>query len=226
MQEFGLMEVEEYLVFEVGGQVFLVDTGSPVSLSLQAAFEFLGKEYRKADSIAGYDIENISRLLGKDIDVLLGMDILSEYVAEVDYNNRKIAFGNAPSGTDYPINMRLNKILSSYLTLPLTVSGEELPIIFDTGASIAYLDSSLTGGKIPSGKKEDFHTLVDRFVTPLYDMRVGDPLDIEVQFGNLPKRMEMVLGMVGIKGIIGFDILKNFKTCIDLPSSTLRLTRY
>lgn len=225
MDEFGLMPFGGYLIFEEAGRVFLMDTGSPLTLCRQATFEFLGREYRKPESIAGYDVGNISRLLGRDIDVLLGLDLLSEYVVEVDYANLKIAFGQASSEIDYPINLRLSKVMS-YLTFPLTLSGNTLQIIFDTGASISYLDSSLTGSHNPSGEKEDFHPLVGRFVTPLYDMHIGSPLDTEVQFGNLPKRIEMVLGLGGIKGIIGFDILKNFKTCIDLPSSTLRLIRY
>ena len=60
-----------HLIFANNGLKVLVDTGSPFSIGKDPHFEFMGQQYHCNEGIS-----TISEMMGYDIDVLMGMDVL------------------------------------------------------------------------------------------------------------------------------------------------------
>lgn len=76
-----------HLVIKENGKTLLLDTGSPVSLTDLSSFSFNGHEFNGHRNIGGKDISDVSGQLGRNIDVLVGMDVLYLFTLIIDYTN-------------------------------------------------------------------------------------------------------------------------------------------
>lgn len=215
---------QKHLLIKDGGNVILVDTGSPVTIHTSNKFEFGGKEYAVTTNAMGNTIEKLQAMAGIKFTTLMGVDILSEYKVIFDYANEEITFCSydepTPCGEECHLNVHMGALI-----IPIIIQNCPHPMILDTGATCSYIKSSLTQGLRPKDTITDFSPLVGgQFTTPIYDIEseLGDKPFV-CTYGNLPKQIEMMIGLLGVDGVIGYDLLRSFKLMINIRDHKMLL---
>ena len=211
-----------HLIFIVDGMKVLVDTGSPVTIGGRNPFKFMEEEYGCHATFMGKDINGISQLMNYDIDVLMGMDIIERYYVQTDYKHRQITFSKEPLPVEQMSSTSLIRGHMGEVCINLTVKDNTIKLALDTGAKISYIDNSYTEEENWIGIKDDFNPMIGHFKTPIYAMEVsiGD-IHFPVNFGVLPPLLGMPLQMMGIYGVIGFDLFNAFTVVMDFIENKL-----
>ena len=222
MRTFEIDLYDGHLIFENNGQKILLDTGSPVTISRNNTLEFMDMEHSCVTSM-GVDIEKISDLLGYRIDTLLGLDILRKYYIEIDYKNKKVTFYNEATSFDSQIEVPITGKMGT-ICMELETQGHTLDVAIDTGAKISYINNRYTENKNSIDVRDDFHPIIGNFQTPIYEMEgsVGGKT-FPIEFGVLPDIYSNTLEMIGISGVIGFDLFNSFTAYIDLTNNKMHL---
>ena len=147
-----------HLIFNNNGQKVLVDTGSPVTISRSNHFVFMDQEYKCTTSLMGHDISSISKMMGYDIDVLMGLDVIGDYKMLTDYKSAKVTF----SSEDIPFEpICTTPIIQEMgaICVILRVKGEDVRLFLDTGAKISYIAETYTSDETAIEVLEDFYPM-------------------------------------------------------------------
>lgn len=215
---FPIKLVDGHLLFDHNGNTILVDTGSPVTVHNSECLQFLDREFNVPTSIIGKTVDDIGNLAGLEFSTLMGMDILSQYRVILDYENRQITFLSPDEqgfeGTEIPLYKQMGSV-----GIEVNVAGKNFLMAVDTGAPISYIPASVTDDLNPVGEKEDFHPVIGRYVTPVYELESTVAGRVfTVSYGNLPNLLARTLLIAKIDGVIGYDFFKSFKIMFDFGS--------
>lgn len=213
-----------HLIFEDNGLKILVDTGSPVTIGRTQQIDFMQRQEPCMTALYGIDIPGISDMLGYDIDVLMGMDILGKYLILTDYKQKQVTFSDEEISLPSSSSVLLTQGPMGVVCLDLTVKGKLLKVALDTGAKISYIKESMTADETQTGIKDDFNPMTGKFKTPIFDMDaeiVGLPFN--VQFGILPPLLATSLQLAGIEGVIGYDLFNTFKVMMDFKKNKMHV---
>lgn len=233
-EAYDIQPYDGHIIFQADGQDILLDTGSPVTLSHHPQLTLMGTRHSCRKSIVGQSLDSIVELLGRQIDTLLGLDILSHYAVEIDLNARRLTFSDTPP-TDEGWATTPFRGGEMGITLPIGVNGKDVNFVLDTGAKISYLHSRYTQGLTSDESRDDFSPMIGRFHTPIFHLEATingtrrannsseSALAFPMAFGNLPVLLQMPLHAIGINGIIGHDLFTHFRVDIDFPSHELWL---
>lgn len=221
-QPFDIKLYDGHLILNENGKDILVDTGSPVTLSRETDFLFMGVHHHVATNAGGHTVEGLAQLMDYPFDVLLGMDIMSDLSVFVDYRNKQISFSDEGFDYDGFSELNIQKGMLGAITIPLTVKGYLMNFALDTGAKISYVDDKCVSSEIPVEERDDFNPLVGHYTTSIFDMQamIGNTL-FPVRFGILPHSLSMPLKMMGIDGVIGYDLFAAFTVIMDFKSNSL-----
>ena len=216
MSRYTLQLIENHPVIEHDGLTILIDTGAPVTIARQTILPFMGHDHATQTAYGGADIPTLRQLTHiENLDVLMGMNILSRYKIVFDYPGLQVDFeepGSPFDGTAMPLYPGM-----AHPIVELEALGANRRFFLDTGAKLSYLDAALCNGLEPSAREADFHPAVGRFDTPVYLLPVGvGGRTFDVRFGNLPAPIQGLLGMGNASGIIGSDLFHRFKVCLDV----------
>lgn len=200
--------------------------GSPVSLTDRESFEFMGVTYPGCRSIGDKGIGVVAEQLGREIDVLVGLDVLNNYVIDIDYVRYLLEIANKPFEKDGSI-VTMHKGSMGILTIPMSVDGKVFNFALDTGAKISYVNRKVTVKDSSVKCLKDFNPLFGYFSTPIFNKTVGIGGQIfQCEFGNLPAMVELSLAMLGIDGVIGYDLFNAFNVTIDFINNKCILNNY
>jgi hypothetical protein len=110
------------------------------------------------------------------------------------------------------------------ICMELETQGHTLDVAIDTGAKISYINKSYIENKNSIDVRDDFHPIIGNFKTPIYEMEgsVGGET-FPIEFGVLPDIYSNTLEMIGISGVIGFDLFNSFTAYIDLTNNKMHL---
>ena len=216
---------------DVGGHVILVlgptrallDTGSPVTVGRQRAWEFLGKPRQLATGFGPIAMDGLSNAVGTRIDVLLGTDLLSECAFDIDWPLRRVTFAGPSNGAGHAVP------LTTRLGLPIATAefrGETLQFVVDTGAVVSFLPPKRLEGLPRTGLHRDFtvYPRITTFETPLYQaplMLAGDTIDL--RWGELPDALAPV--QLIANGIVGTELFRQYWVRFDLANGTMWLSK-
>ncbi|MCR4724628.1 MAG: hypothetical protein K5772_04225, partial [Clostridia bacterium] len=144
-------------VVRLGGDSFIVDTGSPVSFHYSGpqAVEVAGQGYLLcADPFC--DKETADALTGIDVGGFIGMDILQKSGLTIDLENGELDFAAVPDpdpAAEYaqiPFDLFMGLyVVTDGLFLRRPLRG----VIVDTGARIPYISSRLAGSLEKTGER-------------------------------------------------------------------------
>jgi hypothetical protein len=222
MKTFNIVPFDGHLIFEDSGKTILVDTGSPVTISSFGNITFMEQSFVAKTAMAGNNAETLSELIGRNIDVLMGMDILTQFHVQINYHLNKIIFSREPIPMDGAISVHIESGLMGGIIIPMCVDGKTLKFVLDTGAKISYINNEFTVGSRVIDTRDDFNPAVGRFTTPIFEKEVSIANNkFIVNFGNLPSILEMTIKFMKVDGIIGYDLLNNFVVLIDFINNTL-----
>ena len=224
-QNYPLTVFDSHLLFEYDGMTVLIDTGSPVTIAAQECINFMGTTFMCQKSFMSTNIEGVSNWMKHDVDVLMGLDVLSHFTILVDTQQAKITFSDEPLAQD-GVSLPMEQC-HGYFAVNLTVNEALVKMIFDTGAKISYIHPRFTQDIQPACELEDFSPLINaRFKTPIFQLNAeagGEQFD--AAFGNLPCQLSGVLNQLGVDGFIGHDLFKSFKVLIDFKNRNISLSQ-
>ncbi|HXV90170.1 MAG TPA: hypothetical protein VD707_02315 [Gemmatimonadales bacterium] len=213
MESYPLLDVKRHLVIVVGGLTVLLDTGSPASIGRRGLLRLAGRTWEPASDSPV--LAQISAWLGRQVDWLVGVDILATMPVLVDGPGRRVTFGaksNERGGVKLALELR-------YAVPEVTIRhGEAAAEAFlDTGAPVSYAAPGAVQGRRPDSSETDFYPLVGPFTTPLYqlDVSVGGR-SFSGRFGVLPAQLASVLQLIGERWILGSDYFWNRRLLLDL----------
>lgn len=224
MFSFSLELFDGHPILRDGGHVILLDTGSPVTLHTSPELLFCNETVICQSDYMGFSVDGISDLLGTRITTLLGCDVMSRFIVQLDYSQRRVDF----SKEEFPGEWQTAEVSSfmGIMVLPLGVEGKKINFFVDTGAKLSYLHQDYCIDKVSIGSKDDFYPGVGSFTTECYNIATSLGAErFNVTYGNLPMLMQMALMMGGVQGIIGYDLFDNFRVCINLAKPSFRYLR-
>jgi len=224
----GRFDMRDYVLRTINGHIFtsienqrvLIDTGMPVSLGSMPEWYFMQEVHPLSSGYLGVTLEQISRLVGVPVDVLLGSDILKNYCLFFEVSRQRFSISAQPL-----IRSRHNFPLSLLMGVPgarVDIHGQPVEMYLDTGAKLSYVSEGLAQGLESVGKEMDFYPGIGEFETDVYaiDISLGD-LVFTLRFGTLPSMLEKALKVSGKQGIIGTEFFVKNSVQLDFPRQTL-----
>lgn len=163
-----------------------------------------------ADIDRWVDLQNLSKLLGKDLIGLLGADTLKGHVLTINWLESKCYFDEDCPTVTFQHTQELEFAMGIPL-LTVTMARESFDAFFDTGAQISYISKEQAAGLNRSGIKLDFHPYFGSFSVNMHSKEFelfGKKIVMEV--GSLPQNVEDLLLSTWVKIIIGNDIFETF----------------
>jgi len=199
---------------------FLVDTGSPVSISGGSEINVFGQGYEVSQHYLGFTIEELSKAIGCNLHTLIGGDILKNHKFHVDFENKQFSILESLSCEELEgVNIDL------YMDIPIIEIGlgqDTIRGFLDTGAKISYLNSQYVDTLKPIDDREDFYPNFGRFNTLIYELPIKfNNKEVCLTFGVLPKTLEVALSMGGTKAIVGNEIFSYFSLIFDYSNKKI-----
>jgi len=219
-------------VIEVEGNKVLVDTGCPLTFGNVGNLEIMGRERSIHETLDGYiNVNHIAELVGENIDVMMGRDILADYCVSWDYKKGEMMFCDEACEE---MNGALEILRPGMFTkqvgvlVEMNVAGNNLMTIIDTGARISYLMPEFNEGQAAVRVEEDYNPMYGGvFRTNIYNLntRIGD-LEKTMEYGDMPEGCKRDLSMVNVQAVIGRDLFEAAKVTIDFISGKVYIQKY
>ncbi|MCE5278869.1 MAG: hypothetical protein ABFD92_03905 [Planctomycetaceae bacterium] len=193
----------------------LVDTGSPTSFGRTGQLS-ITLDGRKFDILANDGLlDEISREVGVETDILLGVDLLNQFQAVLfDVPRQEIAFaasGPAPKGQ----GISLEKVVHGIPVVSIGVNGTTLLAFLDTGAPISYLPQTTLAAAEFIEKSTDFYPGAGRFAVKVYRTTLTfGRKEFAVHAAPtecLPRAVASILTTNATHAILGNEVLENIK---------------
>lgn len=198
---------EGHLLINVDGRRYLVDTGSPWSIG-HAPVRLAGREFAmQTGDLMGNTCESLVEMVGTPFDGLIGTDILGQLDLEISLRDGVLRL------SDSLLEMPGELPVESLQGVPIVeceLNGQSVRMFFDTGAPLSYLSEACVQGCTALGEVEDFHPLLGRFRVPTFAVPVqawGQLMNVRA--GQMPTLLEMALGLGGVDGILGTEVLQH-----------------
>lgn len=214
MNEYAIKLTNGHILIEGGNGRLLVDTGSPLSFHESGRLILGGQAFSVPTSLMGTDAEYVSDNVHDRVSGLVGMDLIDRLGGvRIDVPAGKLTFG---CGTEGMTRVSSHTGLG-YVFMDLTVNGRVVQVILDTGAPISYVSPSLTEGLTPVDRVTDFNPMVPggTFETPIFAFPASFAgREFPMRAGHLPKLMGAAISLLGVKGVVGMEILSRFPVAI------------
>ncbi len=190
----------------------ILDTGSPVSLGDGSTYRLDGIACQTQPSLLLYSWDSVRESIPFEASALIGTDQLEQSAFRLDVRESSFEWISALKNGK-PIKRMTGVPL---VDIHLMETGHRF--FLDTGASITYVtDESLLDGLACIGEVDDFHPLIGKFTSPLYEATVvfaGE--SVSTKIGVLPKLFSMSMKPFGVTGILGTDVLAKGVLSLDL----------
>lgn len=225
-----LIESNGYVIAEIEGNLFVVDTGSPLS------FNYIGLNQLNID---GWDYainapsfcpkEKADDITGVDLAGFIGMDILKETNLTIDYVNDELLFGikeNVIPGPDFYF-MPFEYLMGSYVVTDKILLNDE-PIgkaLIDTGAPTSFVSESIARRL----EKTDEHYEQD---SGMFGVLTGEYRKGFMRFNsmaaakyNMSVKVGVVSGLLGavapVDAVIGANLLSEKCVIFDFENKRI-----
>ena len=190
---------------------FLIDTGSPISISNENEIEIFGMTYESTERYLGEDIDKIGNLVGCHLDALIGNNILKNHIFQINFKNQIFSTWDSLPREGINIDENIDVDFRGIPTIQVLINQNPITSWLDTGAKISYLSKQYVQGLVPVEEKEDFFPGFGEFEAPIYNIPMtffGQ--DIHFNFGILPDSLETAMLSGRTQAIIGADIFSHF----------------
>ncbi|MCX6053361.1 MAG: VWA domain-containing protein [Chloroflexi bacterium] len=222
VRDYRLNLVNGHLIARIESKTILVDTGVPVSVGSPAEWYFLNEVHPLSQGFMGVDLPYLNRMVGTQIDILLGSDILKKYHLTLDLARERITFSaRAPfrGSTAIPMTTFMGVPMASF-----EVAGLSTPMFIDTGAKLSYVKQQVAAQYPTVGKEKDFYPGMGEFETTVYEVpfQLGR-LNFTLRCGVLPPLLEKTLFATGKQGIVGTELYQKYLVDLAFPDNAIYL---
>lgn|GEM_PF-479268 len=226
IEEYPIEIYDNYIIAVIEEEKIFLDTGSNISISDGCELNILGKNYTFRRNFMYFSIDNINQCLGRQVNVLLGMDVLRNLNFFIDYRRKRIQFSqNSLNLLGTHISL---EFFDSRPIVALQVNGENVRVFWDTGAKITYLNPNITNQYNFIGRTEDCHPAIGKFKTNIYEIPIilGNR-KFTIRAGNLPEQIQQNLITIqsqsGTQGFLGNNIFEYFNICFNFCNEEIIL---
>jgi len=208
MNSFPLHFRNGHLFVELGGELWLLDTGAPTSFGASSSVSIAGEQFSLGRSYLGLTAETLSQFVGVRCVGLLGADVLGcfDHIFDTTSGRLIVAIDE----------LRLNGTrvtLQQFLGIPIVtarVGNNDYKMFFDTGAQISYFEDDLLREFPSAGSVTDLYPGIGQFETDTHWVKMSlGGIVFTLRCGTLPGLLGMTLKMTGTQGIIGNGLLAN-----------------
>ena len=213
MKEYDILLSRDHVLINCVGGMLLVDTGSPLSFHEDGRFQLGDEAFNVPASLMGANASYVTEKVGRPVSGLLGMDIIGRIGMKIDIPGGKLTVSPSvdgmiriPSGTGM-----------GYVTLEMVMAGKPARVILDTGAPTSYVSKSFTEGLDPVGQVTDFNPMVpgDTFDSPVFSFPATFAgKTFMMRAGHLPGSLQVMLSVLGVDGVVGMEILRQFPVAV------------
>jgi hypothetical protein len=197
-----------HVFVELGGELWLLDTGSPTSFGTTHNLTIAGEQFRLATSCLGLSAATLSQFVGVPCVGLLGADVLGRFDHIVDTAGGRLTVSTTELSHSGQ-SVRLDEVMGIPI-VTARVGSCDYRMFFDTGAQISYFqDDSLA--EFPSaGSITDFYPGVGQFQTETHEVPISiGGVAFTLRCGTLPDLLGMTLMTAGTAGIVGNAVLRS-----------------
>lgn len=194
------------LFIDLGGQLWLLDTGAPTSFGASRSLAIAGERFELDTDYLGLAPESLSQFICVPCVGLLGADVLGRFDHILDTTASKLTLSTAElSHARQPVR------LDEFMGIPIVtvqIGDRAYRMFFDTGAQISYLRSDARKTFPAAGTVTDFYPGVGQFETDTHDVQVSlEGIPFTLRCGTFPGHLGMSLSMAGTEGIVGNAIV-------------------
>jgi len=224
---------DNHLVAEIGDHFALLDTGTPRSVSHTVReFNFLGETVQPSRHFTGVDLETISQLVGCSIDILLGLDCLASCywrLEDLESENPQLVASKSPGliSLTGSLSTPTHSVLGPLPILQVEIEGICCQAYLDTGAKIGYVDISDEEileqiAQRSTQPATDFWPPIGEFKTHVRDLAVSiADYQLNLSLGELPEEPGLLCELLGVKAILGVDVLRQLAVEFALPDGRI-----
>jgi hypothetical protein len=204
--------VAGHVIIRKDGQRFLLDTGSPTSFGSPGSLRLFGNTVTLAPNAAPFDAAAIGREVGLlaappidlPLDGLIGTNLFRGLALTIDWGARTITTRSARSE---PTGWK-GDLAGGLPSAQLSVAGQTVTAIADTGARICFADPRLLEGTPVAGRTRDFFLGLGGFETTLRTVEVQlDGRTETIPFAEAPPMVVAAMTLAGARAIIGTDLM-------------------
>ena len=212
-----------HILFELEGDNYLIDTGSPMSFSFfdKRSISLNQKTY-EFSKIKGCSKSEVDQLARMNVSGIIGMDIISKTSLTVDYENNKIEFNqtNIECDDNQYASFEFSLFMGGYITTQdLCCNGIKFRnCVIDSGAHISYIKENLLRSEDELNEQySDYSPKIGEISGYFYSSIISSSnYDLSVKVGKMP----FVLASL-FDGIIGFNALSNKLISIDFKNNRI-----
>jgi len=195
-----------HLYVQINGALWVYDTGADSSFGVRPV-SLLGPAQNISADYAGFTAADISGFLGEAVEGIIGADLINPFDHLIDLRTNTLTVSDEQLSCDGNVQS-----LDFFMGVPMLeaqVGGARCKLFFDTGAQISYYQGSPPPGSEYAGQLHDFFPTVGEFTTDTYRFPIVlNGFSPMVRCGKLPGLMGMSLGMAGVSGILGNELMR------------------
>ena len=189
------------------GHKLLLDTGSPSSFCETGQIDMFGDPIRTQRNLMQANSEYLISNLKIHLDGLLGLDILKMKSFSINYQELSFTILD-----EIPVRNDLHRFPnSSYLKIPVQITGNNINLILDTGAHISYLNPEFVNvDTLNLRKTTDFNPILGNFEVSLVDhfSYTINETQLDHEIGLAPSNLANMLRQMGVAGVFGYELFK------------------
>ncbi len=152
------------------------------------------------------DIENISKQVNTNFEVILGWGFISQFYTQIDYRNLSMQFSESPLEFNKD-KLNINYSVVNYVpVIKGIIDNRAITFLFDTGAPMCNLDVGIAGAPKNEKISKELQIENNKF---LLEWRVKDLTAIKKSLGT--------------DAVIGNNFLKNYTVYFDTKNKVIHL---
>ena len=207
MKEYKIELVGKHiLIVDDRGSKVLIDTGSPLSFHSDGVVAIDGETVKVPTTLLVADSDYVTEHVGTKVEGLVGMNVLGRKGVLIDVPGGRVVVGHTTEGMT---RVPSRSLMGGYMCVDMDLNGKQVEVIVDTGAPVSYVAPTLTRGLVAKETVKDFSPLVGEFETPIFEFPAAFAGHaFEMRAGHLPKIMQLEIGLLGINGVVGMELLQ------------------
>lgn len=200
---------KKHLMTRIDGNLFLIDTGSPISF-VNNPIDLFGNRITPSDGSSEF-LDRVSGFIDCEIDGLIGNDYLlsfrqrsGNHAITFDLQNKTLKLEGS-SVTDAKV-MQM-ELLLGWPVINIKAMGKPCKFVIDTGAIQTFVSESLSKGRDVIGTINEFSVDYGSFEADLVSVNACfKDRTQSLSAAVLPNHLEEVLSKFNIQGILGLDV--------------------